>query len=774
MAEINSAAIVGASTATTADTAPAAPSTATHASSAEKSAVSPRKDSDRKRRRSSRSKSRSRSRSRSSRRKTVDKPPSRSSRKHHQPSRSRSRDRKDSKREKEKDSKRDKEKSSKDSKDDNQRESKHDKEKDSKLSNDARDQKREQDSKDLKKDDSGSLKQSKRSRSKDRSGRKKDTKESEAKPATPAAAETEPKHDDSTMKDIDKPTKRSEKSTDAATPAVSSITYAADTQMTDKQSSSRRRSRSHSRSRARRSRSRERQASRDVHHRERSRERSARGYHEYESNRGDYSRDRHDYERDRRREYDDRNYRGSSRARDRDSERARERDRRREPSPPSRDRGAPSQYPSQRARGPPGIMSTSRVCVKSLHPSVTTEMLQKAFEPFGELRDCVVLRIPSGESRCMGFVEYSTAAECQAAFAELNGKDLHGRPIVLEYARLRESDQVKFQPDRLALFNLPIYSPNPSFTPRSLQDVLVKAFEQYGKVVEVIMVGKGRAFVQFERKSDAREAMSKQNEQIVEGLQELVGPDVKVQPTRVELARRRENDMPSTDANSLGRDERESDRDRARRPRHREGAPAYRDVCRFWGSVEGCSEGDACRFIHPADVPAKAEVSSKTTMAPSLTSMPMPPLPGGMAPFNMTFPMSNMPLGMGVNSMGRMPMPFNPMLPMGMSNMPMSMPMPMPMPPMMTGGGGMPFNFMNGRQQPMMMNGGGGGGGMNNFRSTNLQHPSQSSHPSSDRHQAPDAVSAAAPSEQKLPEPADEAVASEHDALYADLAPPSS
>jgi len=71
--------------------------------------------------------------------------------------------------------------------------------------------------------------------------------------------------------------------------------------------------------------------------------------------------------------------------------------------------------------------------------AATDEDLKKAFEPFGEVVVASVVRYPdTGRSKGFAFVEYATVEEATKAKEEMDGKELSGRAIKVDFARPRE------------------------------------------------------------------------------------------------------------------------------------------------------------------------------------------------------------------------------------------------------------------------------------------------------------------------------------------------
>jgi len=65
--------------------------------------------------------------------------------------------------------------------------------------------------------------------------------------------------------------------------------------------------------------------------------------------------------------------------------------------------------------------------------------LEEAFAPFGAIEEAVVIRERgTGRSKGFGFVTFAEDGAADAAVAEMNEKDLDGRPVTVNEARPME------------------------------------------------------------------------------------------------------------------------------------------------------------------------------------------------------------------------------------------------------------------------------------------------------------------------------------------------
>lgn len=71
--------------------------------------------------------------------------------------------------------------------------------------------------------------------------------------------------------------------------------------------------------------------------------------------------------------------------------------------------------------------------------AATDEDLKKAFEAFGEVVSASVVRYPdTGRSKGFAFVEFATVEEAEKAKEGMDGQEIAGRAIKVDFARPRE------------------------------------------------------------------------------------------------------------------------------------------------------------------------------------------------------------------------------------------------------------------------------------------------------------------------------------------------
>lgn len=81
----------------------------------------------------------------------------------------------------------------------------------------------------------------------------------------------------------------------------------------------------------------------------------------------------------------------------------------------------------------------TKLFIGSLSHQADNHDLEAAFKPYGEvLSATVIFDRDTQRSKGFGFVEMSTAAEAKSAIQALDGKEILGRPVVVNEARPRD------------------------------------------------------------------------------------------------------------------------------------------------------------------------------------------------------------------------------------------------------------------------------------------------------------------------------------------------
>lgn len=81
----------------------------------------------------------------------------------------------------------------------------------------------------------------------------------------------------------------------------------------------------------------------------------------------------------------------------------------------------------------------NKLYVGSLAWSTTEDGLKAAFEEFGEIEEVkIITDWESGRSRGFGFITFQNAEDAEKALNAMNGKELDGRALRVNYAQKKE------------------------------------------------------------------------------------------------------------------------------------------------------------------------------------------------------------------------------------------------------------------------------------------------------------------------------------------------
>jgi len=81
----------------------------------------------------------------------------------------------------------------------------------------------------------------------------------------------------------------------------------------------------------------------------------------------------------------------------------------------------------------------NKIFVGNLPWSIKTDQLRDLFSQFGEIVEATVIEDrQTGRSKGFGFVTFKTTEAVEAAVAEMHEKEVDGRNIVVNKARIRE------------------------------------------------------------------------------------------------------------------------------------------------------------------------------------------------------------------------------------------------------------------------------------------------------------------------------------------------
>ena len=94
------------------------------------------------------------------------------------------------------------------------------------------------------------------------------------------------------------------------------------------------------------------------------------------------------------------------------------------------------------------LAKKARLIIRNLSFKCQKSHLKKVFEVYGELVDFQVPLMPDGKARGLGFVQFKNLEDAKNAVEGVNGKDILGRPVAVdwalgkaEYDRLKEQEE---------------------------------------------------------------------------------------------------------------------------------------------------------------------------------------------------------------------------------------------------------------------------------------------------------------------------------------------
>jgi len=147
--------------------------------------------------------------------------------------------------------------------------------------------------------------------------------------------------------------------------------------------------------------------------------------------------------------------------------------------------------------------------VGDLSSDVTDKALQKAFSPFGDVKDARVMIDPNtGRSRGFGFISYRTKQEAESALGQMNGEWLGSRAVRVNWANQKSQNQ----PNPTELTELGTESSTSVYVgnlPAQVsEDSLRQLFSEFSPSIEQIRIYKGFAFVHFNTHQQAKQALT--------------------------------------------------------------------------------------------------------------------------------------------------------------------------------------------------------------------------------------------------------------------------
>lgn len=150
----------------------------------------------------------------------------------------------------------------------------------------------------------------------------------------------------------------------------------------------------------------------------------------------------------------------------------------------------------------------TNLIVNYLPQQMTDEEFEDLFKKFGSMKSCKIVRNRvSGYSYGFGFVDFQDHKQALRAIVELNGHELDNKKIKVAFARPAGQD---IKQANLYIKNIPNDWG---------QDEVKRVFEPYGNIIQVRVLGNNRgiAFVLFDLRKQAEDALEALNNQTVDG-----------------------------------------------------------------------------------------------------------------------------------------------------------------------------------------------------------------------------------------------------------------
>lgn len=150
----------------------------------------------------------------------------------------------------------------------------------------------------------------------------------------------------------------------------------------------------------------------------------------------------------------------------------------------------------------------TNLIVNYLPQQMTDEEFEDLFKKFGSMKSCKIVRNRvSGYSYGFGFVDFESHEQALKAIDDLNGHELENKKIKVAFARPAGQD--------IKQANLYIKNVPNDWT----QEDVKKVFEPYGNIIQVRVLGNGRgvAFVLFDLRKQAEDALEALNNVQVDG-----------------------------------------------------------------------------------------------------------------------------------------------------------------------------------------------------------------------------------------------------------------
>lgn len=159
------------------------------------------------------------------------------------------------------------------------------------------------------------------------------------------------------------------------------------------------------------------------------------------------------------------------------------------------------------------------IFVGDLSPDIESHQLREAFQPFGTISDCKIIRDPQTlKSKGYGFVSFVKKEDAENAIAGMNGQWIGSRAIRTNWATRKppapsQKEGMSQKPlnfeevfNQSSATNCTVYCGG--VTNGLTEELMQKTFSQFGTINEIrVFKEKGYAFIRFDNKNSAAQAI---------------------------------------------------------------------------------------------------------------------------------------------------------------------------------------------------------------------------------------------------------------------------
>ncbi|XP_052102558.1 nucleolysin TIAR-like isoform X3 [Mytilus californianus] len=160
------------------------------------------------------------------------------------------------------------------------------------------------------------------------------------------------------------------------------------------------------------------------------------------------------------------------------------------------------------------------IFVGDLSMDMEQQQLKEAFQPFGEISDCKIIKDPQTlKSKGYGFVSFVKKVDAENAIQSMNGQWLGSRPIRTNWATRKPPAPVPKEVKQLSYDE--VYSQSSStnctvycggLTQNLTEELMRQTFTQFGQIQEIrVFKDKGYSFIRFSEKQAAAQAICQVN-----------------------------------------------------------------------------------------------------------------------------------------------------------------------------------------------------------------------------------------------------------------------